>query len=34
MAHKIVSAEAAIAIIQDDDVLATTGYGGLSSPVK
>ena len=28
MAHKIVSAEAAIAIVHDDDVLATTGYGG------
>ena len=32
MAHKIVSAEAAIAIIHDDDVLATTGYGGNGVP--
>jgi propionate CoA-transferase len=32
MAHKIVSAEAAVAIIQDDDVLATTGYGGNGVP--
>lgn len=32
MAHKVVSAEAAIAIIQDDDVLATTGYGGNGVP--
>jgi propionate CoA-transferase len=32
MAHKIVSAEAAVAIIQDDDVLATTGYGGHGVP--
>jgi propionate CoA-transferase len=32
MAHKIVSAQAAIAIIRDDDVLATTGYGGNGVP--
>ena len=32
MPHKIVSAEAAIAIIHDDDVLATTGYGGNGVP--
>ena len=32
MAHKIVSSEAAIAIIQDGDVLATTGYGGHGVP--
>ena len=32
MSHKIVSSEAAIAIIQDDDVLATTGYGGNGVP--
>jgi len=32
MSHKIVSPEAAIAIIQDDDVLATTGYGGNGVP--
>lgn len=32
MAHKIVSADAAVAIIQDDDVLATTGYGGHGVP--
>ena len=32
MAHKIVSAEAAIAIIQDGDVIATTGYGGNGVP--
>ncbi len=30
--HKIVSAEAAVAIIQDGDVLATTGYGGNGTP--
>ena len=29
---KIVSAEAAVAIIQDGDVLATTGYGGNGTP--
>lgn len=27
MAHKIVSADAAIAIIRDGDVVATSGYG-------
>ena len=32
MNHKIVSAEAAVAIIQDGDVLATTGYGGHGVP--
>lgn len=32
MPHKIVSAEAAVAIIQDGDVLATTGYGGHGVP--
>lgn len=32
MAHKIVSAEAAIAIIQEGDVVATTGYGGHGVP--
>lgn len=32
MAHKIISAEAAVAIIQDGDVLATTGYGGHGVP--
>ncbi len=32
MSHKLVSAEAAIAIIQDDDLLATTGYGGNGVP--
>jgi propionate CoA-transferase len=32
MADKIVSVEAAIAIIDDDDVLATTGYGGNGVP--
>ena len=32
MAHKIVSADAAVAIIQDDDILATTGYGGHGVP--
>ena len=32
MSHKIVSSEAAIAIIQDDDVLPTTGYGGNGVP--
>jgi propionate CoA-transferase len=32
MSHKIVSAEAAVAIIQDNDVLATTGYGGNGVP--
>ena len=30
--HKIVSANAAVAIIQDGDVLATTGYGGNGTP--
>jgi propionate CoA-transferase len=32
MVHKIVSSEAAVAIIQDGDVLATTGYGGHGVP--
>ena len=32
MSHKIVSTEAAVAIIQDDDTLATTGYGGNGVP--
>ncbi len=32
MPHKIVSVEAAIAIIHDGDVLATTGYGGNGVP--
>lgn len=32
MNHKIISAEAAVAIIQDGDVLATTGYGGHGVP--
>lgn len=32
MAHKIVSSEAAVAIIQDGDVVATTGYGGHGVP--
>ena len=32
MPRKIVSTEAAIAIIQDGDVLATTGYGGHGVP--
>lgn len=32
MSHKIVSAEAAVAIMQDGDVLATTGYGGHGVP--
>ena len=32
MSHKIVSTEAAVAIIQDEDVLATTGYGGNGVP--
>ena len=32
MANKIISAEAAIAIVDDDDVLATTGYGGNGVP--
>ena len=32
MADKIVSAEAAIVIVDDDDVLATTGYGGNGVP--
>lgn len=32
MAHKVVSAKAAIAIIQDGDVVATTGYGGHGVP--
>ncbi len=32
MNHKIVSAEAAVAIIQEGDVLATTGYGGHGVP--
>jgi propionate CoA-transferase len=32
MAHKIVSADAAIAIIQNGDVVATSGYGGHGVP--
>jgi propionate CoA-transferase len=32
MPHKIVSSEAAVAIMQDEDVLATTGYGGNGVP--
>ena len=32
MAHKIVSADAAIAIIRDGDVIATSGYGGHGVP--
>jgi propionate CoA-transferase len=32
MSEKIVSAEAAVAIVQDGDVLATTGYGGHGVP--
>lgn len=32
MAHKIVSADAAIAIIRDGDVVATSGYGGHGVP--
>lgn len=34
MAHKIISAEAAIAIIQDGDAVATTGYGGHGVPER
>jgi propionate CoA-transferase len=32
MAHKIVSAEAALAIVQDRDVVVTSGYGGHGVP--
>lgn len=32
MSEKIVSAEAAVAIVQDGDVIATTGYGGHGVP--
>lgn len=32
MQHKIISSEAAVAIIQDGDVLATAGYGGNGVP--
>ena len=32
MVDKIVSAEAAVAIVQNGDVLATTGYGGHGVP--
>ena len=30
--HKIVSTKEAVAIVQDGDVLATTGYGGNGTP--
>ena len=32
ISHKIVSAEEAVAIVQEGDVLATTGYGGNGTP--
>ena len=32
VSHKIVTAEQAVAILQDGDVLATTGYGGHGTP--